>query len=57
MICDGVDSAHNSDHFAPGRFSPMATQPQLGVWTKRRDWSAVGNRADSAIAEDYLGSH
>ena len=57
VICDGVDSSDNSDHFAAGDSSPVAAQPELGIWTKRRDWSVIANRTDSGVAENYLENH
>ena len=54
VICDGIDSSDNFDHFAAGHCSPVAAQPKLGIWTKRRYWSAVDNNIDSGVDEDYL---
>jgi hypothetical protein len=57
VICDGVNSSDNSDHFAAGHSSAVAAQPELGIRTERRDWSVVANRTDSGVAEDYLENH
>jgi hypothetical protein len=51
---NGINSVDSADYFASGRGACMAIQPQLGLWTKRRDRFNPCNRAHSIVAQSVL---
>ena len=54
-VCHGADTYHYSGAAFAGSNSIVATQPRVGLWTKRRAGIDPDNRTDLGADEDHLG--
>ena len=56
MDCDefGINPGDYLDYLAGGRGAKMASQPKLGLWTKRWTRAGPGDHPDSAFAGEDL---
>jgi len=52
---NGLDTVNHSNNSASWSGAPMASQQELGLWTKRRAGIDPDNRTDLGADEDHLG--